>query len=336
MGSPAPPSGGMAQTSPGRGPIPLAKATDSEDVAWALSTAEAMYACGDKSDALKWLRRAAGAASESQANDRAFELAKAAAEFAARLGAGSTPPAAEFPSSKPFAIAQPHVRSTPPPLPSSHPPATSATSSRPPGQGESRRTGWRLALPASPRLPGADVPVQPPTPLSSPPPLDSVGHRLRNPIPIEEMTPPATAAATATIGFASVLESLPAPRDSAPTLSPEHSLRWQAQSLAQQGQGAPHGFGAAYDLDDPSEEESTSLGVAAYEAHARRASEAAPGLKSGDPALRPSQAVRVVVWRASDGVHVAPQGTRVAAISVDAILVALDPLADLSGWLTDK
>jgi hypothetical protein len=52
--------------------------------------------------------------------------------------------------------------------------------------------------------------------------------------------------------------------------------------------------------------------------------------------LRPSQALRVVVWRAVDGVHVAPQGTRVAAISIDAVLVALDPSADLAAWLSGK
>jgi hypothetical protein len=46
--------------------------------------------------------------------------------------------------------------------------------------------------------------------------------------------------------------------------------------------------------------------------------------------------VRVVVWRAADGVHVAPHGTTVSAISVDAMLVALDPTADLFAWLKGK
>jgi hypothetical protein len=87
------------------------------------------------------------------------------------------------------------------------------------------------------------------------------------------------------------------------------------------------------DFDAP--DEKTRIGVPAYEASAKLASEAyAPA--SADPALRPSQALRVVVWRASDGVHVAPHGTRVAAISVDAVLVALDPSADLAAWLRGK
>jgi len=54
------------------------------------------------------------------------------------------------------------------------------------------------------------------------------------------------------------------------------------------------------------------------------------------PAQKPSQAVRVVVWRGPDGVHIAPHGTTVTAISVDALLVALDPSADLFAWLTNK
>src|ERR1700722_17831760 len=82
----------MAQTSAGTGPIPPAKKDDTEDVAWALSTAEAMFARGDRGDALKWLRRAAEAASEAQADDRALELAKAAADLASTLSPATTPP----------------------------------------------------------------------------------------------------------------------------------------------------------------------------------------------------------------------------------------------------
>ena len=57
----------------------------------------------------------------------------------------------------------------------------------------------------------------------------------------------------------------------------------------------------------------------------------------GPPApLVMSQAVRVVVWREPDGVHVAPAGSQVAAIAVEAVLVALDPGADLAAWLSNK
>ena len=47
-----------------------------------------------------------------------------------------------------------------------------------------------------------------------------------------------------------------------------------------------------------------------------------------------SQAVRVVVWRDANGVHVAPAGTVVSAITVEAVLVALEPHADLTAWLS--
>src|SRR5215469_8532735 len=98
----------MAQTgAAGHGPIPPASKGDTEDVAWALSTAEAMYARGDRRDALKWLRRAAEAASEAQADDRALELAKAAASLAIIVGPSVPPPA-------------PPSLSRPPPLPQSH------------------------------------------------------------------------------------------------------------------------------------------------------------------------------------------------------------------------
>ncbi len=72
-----------------------------------------------------------------------------------------------------------------------------------------------------------------------------------------------------------------------------------------------------------SDEQHTRIGVPAYTGNPRRPAED----------LRASQAVRVVVWRGPDGVHVAPAGTTVSAITVDALLVALDPGADLAAWL---
>jgi hypothetical protein len=49
-----------------------------------------------------------------------------------------------------------------------------------------------------------------------------------------------------------------------------------------------------------------------------------------------TQAVRVVVWRTPDGVRVAPVGTAVQSPTVEAILVSLDPAADLAGWLARR
>jgi hypothetical protein len=68
-----------------RSPVPAAKREDPEDVAWALQTAEATWSRGEHADALKWIRRAAEAASEAEVDDRALELAKAAADVASIL-----------------------------------------------------------------------------------------------------------------------------------------------------------------------------------------------------------------------------------------------------------
>jgi len=55
-----------------------------------------------------------------------------------------------------------------------------------------------------------------------------------------------------------------------------------------------------------------------------------------DPHIQTSQAVRVLVWRDANGVHLAPAGTVVSAITIDAVLVALEPSADLTAWLSKR
>jgi hypothetical protein len=323
----------MAQTSGGNGPIPPAKKDDSEDVAWALSTAEAMCARGDRSDALKWLRRAAEAASEAQADDRALELAKAAADLASTLAPTSTPP----PPSRP---APPLTAKSPIPARAPSVPARLlGTPPRPPAgaispfvststpNAESRRTGRParpdiiIARPAEEGTqPMATVKI-PGAPANEPP---SEGAH--------EVTPPGAPVQTW--------------RDPSP-IPPDRATRPEDLTAAAQTEAIdswPTASMLGDDLPDPPDE-TTRIGVPAYEASAKLASEASvvlhapiapPPHLSHEPALRASQAIRVVVWRAVDGVHVAPQGTRVSAISVDAILVALDPTADLAAWLSGK
>lgn len=322
----------MAQTSGGNGPIPPAKKDDSEDVAWALSTAEAMCARGDRSDALKWLRRAAEAASEAQADDRALELAKAAADLASTLAATSHPPPPPSRPAPPLTVKSPVPARAP-----SVPARPQGTPPRPPAgaispfvsalNAESRRTG-RPARPdiviarpaeegtqpmATVKIPGAPA-NEPPSDRAqdaTPPGGPVQASREPTPIPADRATRPEDLTAAAQT------EAIDA---------------WPTASML------------GDDLADPPDE-TTRIGVPAYEASAKLASEvsvvlhaplAPPAHVSHDPALRASQAIRVVVWRAADGVHVAPQGTRVSAISVDAILVALDPTADLAAWLSGK
>jgi len=67
--------------------IPEPRDDDLEDVHWALSAAIAMYERGDTAEALKWLRRAAGTAADRDADVRAVELFKAAADMASIVDA---------------------------------------------------------------------------------------------------------------------------------------------------------------------------------------------------------------------------------------------------------
>ena len=62
--------------------IPPALDADTEDVTWALQTAEALWKRHERHDALVWLRRAAQAAGEAEHDDRALQLAHDAAELA--------------------------------------------------------------------------------------------------------------------------------------------------------------------------------------------------------------------------------------------------------------
>src|ERR1700733_5847184 len=92
-------------------PISAAKPDDVEDVSWALSTAEAMWGRGDRADALKWVRRAAEAASEAEQDGRALEIAKAAADLANVIDrvASKPPPIAPHPSVAPDTLTRPLV-----------------------------------------------------------------------------------------------------------------------------------------------------------------------------------------------------------------------------------
>jgi hypothetical protein len=62
----------------------------------------------------------------------------------------------------------------------------------------------------------------------------------------------------------------------------------------------------------------------------------APQTTVHDPEIQTTQAVRVVVWRDANGVHVAPAGTVVSSITIDAVLVVLEEGADLTAWLSQR
>src|SRR5512142_2226000 len=104
-------------------PIPLPRDDDPEDVHLSLSTATTLWSRGERADAVKWLRRAAEQASDSDADDRALQLMKVAADVTTLLSTPPPPPVA--PSVPPAAPSTPSAG--PPPLPkkSVAPPAPS-------------------------------------------------------------------------------------------------------------------------------------------------------------------------------------------------------------------
>ena len=78
--------------------IPPAIHTDGEDVVWALQTAETLWKRGERVDAIVWLRRAAQAAGETEDDDRAFVLARHAAELAEWIANHAPPPSRSPPA----------------------------------------------------------------------------------------------------------------------------------------------------------------------------------------------------------------------------------------------
>lgn len=73
--------------------LPHPQAGDSEDVAWALETAASLWKRGEHADAIAWIRKAANAAADADADLRVIELAKAAAELKALSESFASAPA---------------------------------------------------------------------------------------------------------------------------------------------------------------------------------------------------------------------------------------------------
>jgi hypothetical protein len=343
----------MAETSAAsQAPIPPARKDDSEDVAWALSTAEAMYARGDRSDALKWLRRAAESASEAQADDRALELAKAAADLATIVGPTPSmiPPPPTRPSQAPQAAAAPAPPPRPLPTPSRPPPAPTPPPSRP----------APVTKTASAPLPARTAPAAAPTPrpttrhgggVTPSAPRTAEGRRAarRSRPDIEFVRTPDES--TQTMQDMSVPLAQPKRRGRAskpaaeeltplaPTTAPVSSRPFPVPASARTDEidaWPTQSTHPADEMDHEQPDEKTRIGVPAYEASAKMVTEVQSAPALPESSLRSSQAIRVVVWRTPEGVRVAPHGTHVAAITVDAFLVALDPSADLAAWLSGK
>src|SRR5262245_10852568 len=115
-------------------PIPPPLADDDEDVNWALSTATALWGRGERAEALKWLRRAAEAASDANADARALELFKMAADISSRLT--NPPPPGSIPAPPPPSLLPAIMADGPaPPARGASPEGSAKPGSAPPPSG---------------------------------------------------------------------------------------------------------------------------------------------------------------------------------------------------------
>lgn len=382
--------------------IPAAVPGDPEDVSWALSTAEAMYGRGDVAEALKWVRRAAEAASEAENDDRALELAKAAADLTAAMSAASAAPpappagaavltktvqtpvsalppsvraaqirAAEDAAEKrasaprPAAGAPPSVRpppagldatrptSRPPPAATGEVPTANAPHSKPPSALPPRPLATAVGPERSGKPTGAVTPLR--ARRKSNANLDAEARAAR----LERQTPPSgTPAAT----MRSIGDEPSAPTVEVPAIDEKAARELLNQQIAKKKRRSrPDGRARLPSTTDEwdafptqsltGDELATITGTNEHklpppapppkkpsDVPARTSVVPIPAAASGDdddataPPLVATQAIRVVLWKDAQGVHVAPAGTVVSAITVDALVVALDPAADISAW----
>ncbi|MDB4942893.1 MAG: Translation initiation factor 2 [Labilithrix sp.] len=442
--------------------VPEARPDDPEDVSWALSTAEAMWARGDHLEGIKWVRKAAEAASEVEADQRALDLAKAASELTSLVARRSRASVNEGgqPSERLQAAqasqashAATSITAVPPPdatftpaanLPPSGIPTT--TRSQPAAQLDPARASLApspVRSGAPPRAPlTGRVPPRPPAASADPSSVQTAQPPRVSQVPLAPQTPrgglaparPAGAGAIetsphpavdgeaaaallrvrdravdpdATVVGLSPFRSNPPPaaassrpprrpqldreppeastvvarfEDLARQSQPHESHRRErsgAKSAAEWDASPTQNLSGSDELDvSPSGDRATAfVGQAAYAsevaasvppppvatavpearpdarldarnepvpprdspvAHARSAPRASLQPPVHDPAIQTTQAVRVIVWRDAAGVHVAPAGTVVSAISIDAVLVVLEQGADLTAWLSPR
>jgi hypothetical protein len=278
-----------------KNPLFAAKPTDSKDVAWGLTTADTCWKRGERTEALKWLRRAVEAASEAEDDERALELAKIAADLTTQIGSMAPPP------------------ETTPVAPSAAPPPDRPVAEAAPVP---RAAAPHALIAPKPGATKAPIPVRPPPPKEPPKKAD------RKSITNETGRHRAQAAAEVT------------PHDRTNTeLTPAHHVPARKKANSRTDKTESHRRSSRTDEIDAwptdvlaGDQVPPSLGL---DAMARAAQKAA-----GKPDVRSSQAVRVLVWRAPDGsVRVTAHGDAAATSglgdAIEATVTALEPGADL-------
>lgn len=335
--------------------VPSPKLDDPEDVAWALSTAEAMWSRGEHADSIRWIRKAAESASEADYDTRALELAKAAAELATVLRQESAPNVnarAESLVEQEVSAELRDARSAMPHMPA---PAAAPPAARIIGTAASKGSGSPAAPPGPPprtlKVTSSSSTLSavsaPKTTSGNP---GGAAATAPTPPKAPSLPPPAPAAPASSAATPSSPPPAQKPDSMPPTTRVrEHDGRHDNPTRPRGRVLTPtdvvHVPHLKQSSEKPNPDATTELNVgrelramvkemaAAQEPPPPPKPSRPPPPPAGDSAVRPSQAVHVIVWRDAAGVHVAPAGTVVSSITVDAMLVALDPNADLSAWL---
>lgn len=241
----------------GESPIPRVRDDDPDEVADKLSVAMARWAQGDSTDALTWLRRAAEAASDADADMRALELAKASSALADALAAAAAPSVAP-------AAATPSTAAPPLPVPSQRPPSPPA----PPPSPSVAAPPAPKAPPTPPSRPSVRAPSRPPSPGMSPSVAAPAAPKAPIPSrPALSPMPPIRPLGTATSG---------PPRPAATPLAPQTAPRPPISASPSFPQPSPSFPRAAAPAQPPAPLESASS------REARRASAELPSLIGDD------------------------------------------------------
>jgi hypothetical protein len=391
--------------------VPEVKPEDPEDVSWALSTAEAMWARGDHAEGIKWVRRAAEAASEAERDARALELAKAAADLTGLVTRQTSRSSIDLEEIAPAADLEEIAPAAPPPVP----PGRTGTTGKPPPKPAATAAPTSVATSVSKQVAAPSHPPPlaprtssaPPTPTapsqapkskplgtntSKPPSIKPTPATAQRPVQgkktsrksrenLDGAARAATVATESTAQLSALDDSnmttdttetravqVPYRRGRAEIGSNDPTLAVHLNDLMKQGvtedwastselpvadgdrktvvgsppadftttmqsfprAGAKRGTGGSGSNTNPP---ATVAGAMLSHTGAGGPGARAMPSERHDPGIKTSQAVRVVVWRDANGVHVAPAGTVVSAITVDAMLVALEPGADLTAWL---
>lgn len=296
--------------------FPAPEASDPEDVAWNLQTGGTMWARGDSHEAVRWLRRAAEAASDAGSDMRAVNLARAAADLTAAL---------ELPPS----IVPPPPAPAPAPAPAPVPPAAAPAAQASPSQAATTPT----PVPVSAR------PMPPPVT-----PLSQDEATTPRPMPVSRpKAPPLSAPDEATVLDYALPANVAAherrqpppsrrPPRSSPSAAPPPPLRSSPSAAppplrSSPGAEAPPTASSPQAAPPPPSRGSVS---AVPQSNAPATSRSSPSAAPGPMGIRPRQALRVAVTPSSDDknlllVRPLADDEALPAGAHEALLAALEP-----------